>query len=1390
MSTSIRQSNLFSAEDYQKIFQSYQFINYTAYDFDTLKQALINYIQTYYPENFNDYIESSEFIAIIELIAYLGTSLAFRTDLNSRENFIDTATRRESIIRLAQMVNYVPRRNICASGLFKIVGIETDQLLTDANGININDVTIFWNDPNNEDWFDQFIQISNAAFSTLNPFGRPTQSGTIGSIPTDLYQLNSVLNLNVTYPTSTTINGQTYPIDICNPNFITNQTIFERNPDPANPFNFIYRNDSLGVGSSNTGFFLYFKQGSLTNIDTNFNFPVPSTLFPIDIQNINQTDVYTQQTDQNGNVISQWIMVPQLSGQNIIYNSIQNSIRNIFSVITGVNDTVTISFADGNFGNVPTGLFRFWVRVSANQNLVIQPSAVQNQQITIPYIGVDQQQYNLTLTFSLEQTIGNAAASETNEQVQLRAPEVFSTQSRMVNGSDYNILPLIYGNQITKLQAIDRTYSGMSRYIDLNDPTGFHRDLIIFGQDGALYREDQDVTQQVVANGSNAGNINTILIDTIQGMLADPVMSSFYLDAYLPQFESTIQVNSPGNGRSLLDLVPTVGDPSNPLFWKTSPQLFKNNTGYFATSTATNAQSAALVNTLDSNNISGQAYQAWGFIKSGSVIQLAPNPTTLSPLNTVSVNNVIQNGISTIVNPLNPYANIGPVALSEDEQNNYQVIKVYPPFRNTLNANEIASITTAITNGISFYMYYDLLQDEWGVSTAFTPGLTDQSQQPFAYPPPEVISGIPQIYSNWTNSSSSGLFYINIATNNQAGVTTYNLTGRGRVYIFQSLKSVQFLWEPGEVIVDNATGLALQDNIEVLPFVNTNSSIDNNNPIITNPTTAFLSNEITFDISGVVTQADGYVDPSFVQISLIDTNADGIPDDPEGFDDIVSPTDRIVFEYYTNQVTGYQSSQPWVTNWNTNLEYSGSNLYVYFPVSPIDNTVLYSAPYIADQILVGNEILNPASVVGLNYAYMDTASLFFINNLAQVTFDPVFPNTPSIPNQLSAFFNNTGTFAWMTGGGPITEFGTIVPGSGYAPGTYFSIPLTGGSGTGAIATIVVDSSGQVSTVSITTAGNGYNVGDSLSATSALPFSVAGAGFSVPVIDVAGNNTNYITGKAGILTNYFFNSSFLLSAISPPGYGVYYTLGITTTSNLTTYPTGQIIVGKIDTNHFDKNGKVFTQNTSIPVNQQLPFYFKWSHYSPIDQVIDPSATNIIDMIVITNSYYQDMINWANAGGTLLTMPSPPTTEDLRIQFQDLDQYKMISDNMVWNSGSFLLLFGPQASAELQASFVVVPSLGTTVSNNEISTMVINSVNAYFDIRNWDFGETFYFSELAAFIHQQLITIISTIVIVPTSNGSQFGNLFEIIPGPTQLFLSTATVDNVQIVSSLTNQNLNI
>lgn len=88
--------------------------------------------------------------------------------------------------------------------------------------------------------------------------------------------------------------------------------------------------------------------------------------------------------------------------------------------------------------------------------------------------------------------------------------------------------------------------------------------------------------------------------------------------------------------------------------------------------------------------------------------------------------------------------------------------------------------------------------------------------------------------------------------------------------------------------------------------------------------------------------------------------------------------------------------------------------------------------------------------------------------------------------------------------GGILSLGTPTGGSGYAGGyssVFGFVPLTGGHGTGAIATVsVVD--GVVATVTLVpnTQGSGYQVGDTLSATAA-DLGASGSGFSIQVLTV-------------------------------------------------------------------------------------------------------------------------------------------------------------------------------------------------------------------------------------------------------------------------------------------------
>ena len=133
-----RQNNLFAAEDWKVAYKAFSEVNFQAYDFDTMRTSLVKYVRTNFPENFNDYIESSEFIAIIELLAFLSTSLAFRMDVNTRENFLETAERRASVFKLARMLGYNPKRNIPASGLMKGTAVKTNEPLQDSQGNDIS----------------------------------------------------------------------------------------------------------------------------------------------------------------------------------------------------------------------------------------------------------------------------------------------------------------------------------------------------------------------------------------------------------------------------------------------------------------------------------------------------------------------------------------------------------------------------------------------------------------------------------------------------------------------------------------------------------------------------------------------------------------------------------------------------------------------------------------------------------------------------------------------------------------------------------------------------------------------------------------------------------------------------------------------------------------------------------------------------------------------------------------------------------------------------------------------------------------------------------------------------------------------------------------------------
>jgi hypothetical protein len=200
------------------------------------------------------------------------------------------------------------------------------------------------------------------------------------------------------------------------------------------------------------------------------------------------------------------------------------------------------------------------------------------------------------------------------------------------------------------------------------------------------------------------------------------------------------------------------------------------------------------------------------------------------------------------------------------------------------------------------------------------------------------------------------------------------------------------------------------------------------------------------------------------------------------------------------------------------------------------------------------------------------------------------------------------------------------------------------------------------------------------------------------------------------------------------------------------------------------------------------YFQYRHNAPLTDRIDPGTSNIIDLYVVTNAYYTAYQNWIKDSTGTVPEPSVPTINQLSTAYQGLDAYKMISDNIVLNSVTFKPLFGPKAAENLRATIKVIRAANSTASVSEIKTLVVANLNQYFDIGVWNFGDTFYFSELAAYIHRNMGGIVSSVVVVPVDPQRYFGDLYEIRSAPNEIFVNAAGVESVEVITALTSTNI--
>tara|TARA_R110001592_G_scaffold207396_2_gene458257 strand:- start:12933 stop:14729 length:1797 start_codon:yes stop_codon:yes gene_type:complete len=81
-------------------------VKYTSKEFNTIKEQLVNYAKTYYPNTFKDFNEASFGSLMLDTVAYVGDMLSFYIDYQSNESFIDSSIETKNLLKLAKQFGY------------------------------------------------------------------------------------------------------------------------------------------------------------------------------------------------------------------------------------------------------------------------------------------------------------------------------------------------------------------------------------------------------------------------------------------------------------------------------------------------------------------------------------------------------------------------------------------------------------------------------------------------------------------------------------------------------------------------------------------------------------------------------------------------------------------------------------------------------------------------------------------------------------------------------------------------------------------------------------------------------------------------------------------------------------------------------------------------------------------------------------------------------------------------------------------------------------------------------------------------------------------------------------------------------------------------------------
>jgi hypothetical protein len=447
-------------------------INYVGKDFDTLKQNLIDYTKTYFPNTYADFNEASPGMVFIEQAAAIGDMLAFYQDTQLKESMLANATERKNVVALAQSMGYKPKvttpavTTLTVYQLVPSIGSGSNNVPDASYYFRIKDGMEVTSTSNSNVVFRTIdvVDFSNSTDREIDVFNRYENTGEpnqylitkkIKAISAKEITTTKSIGTSTDYPTITLNDSNIIEITSLNDTnnnkyyevpYLAQETIFVETPNTQ-------INSDLYVSQSSVPYIL-----EVQTVPRRFSSKVNSDN-TIDIQ-------FGPGSANSGNET----LIPNTKNVGMgMANSIQrlnqgidpsNFLKtNTFGISPTANESLTIKYLVGGGieSNVNVKDLTTISKIEFNEDLLSIDSTQLN----------NYQQYKNTIAVENLEAATGGRGSESIEEIRQNALGVFGSQNRAVTKQDYIVRAL---SMPEKYGSVAKVYVSQDGEIDNNSP--------------------------------------------------------------------------------------------------------------------------------------------------------------------------------------------------------------------------------------------------------------------------------------------------------------------------------------------------------------------------------------------------------------------------------------------------------------------------------------------------------------------------------------------------------------------------------------------------------------------------------------------------------------------------------------------------------------------------------------------------------------------------------------------------------------------------------------------------------------------------------------------------------------------------------------------------------